>query len=286
MDKKKLNIIVKCISAILALAAFGVLVLGVKNYARGTDMSYQVVCLGDSNLGNYRDETGVTSLLEKNINKKVLNGAFGGTTMAYIGKEKTRYSGLFSLYNLSVSICNKNFAIQKSELAIVAKRDKIGYFGETLDELSQVDFSTVEILIIEHGINDYLGGVPVSNDEDKWDRDTFSGALRTSLKLLKETYPELRIILVTPTFCAVPDENGLFRDCNKYSYGGGYLEEYVEAELKVAKEMGVEVIDDYHLSGITADNFEEYLLDGLHLNEKGRKIIADLWIEYILGEEQ
>ena len=61
---------------------------------------------------------------------------------------------------------------------------------------------------------------------------------------------------------------------------------FISRIKEVAKEMGVEVIDDYHLSGITADNFEAYLLDGLHLNEKGRKIIADLWIEYILGEEQ
>lgn len=286
MDKKKLNIIVKCISAILALAAFGVLVLGVKNYARGTDKSYQVVCLGDSNLAICRDETGVIALVEKGLGKKVFNGAFGGTTASYIGKEKTRYSGLISLYYLSVSICNNNFGIQKSEIEAIAKTDRKKYIEETLGTLSTIDFSTVEILIIEHGVNDYLGGVPVSNKEDKWDRNTFSGALRTSLKLLKETYPELRIILVTPTFCAVPDETGVFRDCNVYSYGGGYLEEYVEAELKVAKEMGVEVIDDYHLSGITADNFETYLSDGLHLNEKGRKIIADLWIEYILGEEQ
>ena len=52
MDKKKLDVFIKCIAAVVAVFLFVVLVQWTKNYDKGTDAAYEIVCLGDSNFGN------------------------------------------------------------------------------------------------------------------------------------------------------------------------------------------------------------------------------------------
>lgn len=90
------------------------------------------------------------------------------------------------------------------------------------------------MLIIEHGVNDYLSGCPVDNKEDPYDAYTYGGALRTCLKLLQENYPKLRIVLVTPTYCWLLAEE---KTCEQKDYGQGILEEYVNTELALQKNL-------------------------------------------------
>ena len=284
MDKKKLEKIIKCVAAVAALFMFVVAVVWTMDYDKGTDDTYDVVFMGDSNLGNTRNETGIVPLLEKKTGKKILNGSFGGSMMKSLYGKKTEYQSSLSMYNMAVSICNRNFGMQKSAIDTLARTDYIGYFSETMDKLSEVDFDTVEILIIEHGVNDFLAGTPIKNDEDLYDINTFSGTLRTIVVMLREEYPDLRLILVTPSYCAPLRIDGLNYPCDKYAYGGGYLEEYVNAELEVAQELDVEIIDVYHGIDMDETNFSTYLYDGLHYNEAGREAVADMIADYLLGE--
>lgn len=286
MDKKRLDKLAKCIAAIFAFLFFAILVVWSKDAQKGTDISYQVVCLGDSNLGNVQDETGITSLLEEKLGKSVLNGAFGGSTMANIDGVKTNYSSILSMNNLATAICNGNFGMQKSAIEDIERSDHVKYFESTLEKLESVDFDAVEILIIEHGVNDYLNGTPIKNGSDPYDTETFCGTLRTVITMLKEKYPHLRIVLSTPTYCATIGPGWIYRYCDEYDFGGGILEDYVNAEIEVAKEMGVEIIDTYHLVNIHSGNVTEYVDDGLHLSEKGRSEVATLWANYLLGETE
>lgn len=286
MDKKKLDKVLKCIAFFVALLVFSFIVVWARGYDKGTNSEYSIVCLGDSNLGNVQDETGIVSLLEQKLGVKVLNGAFGGSTMANVNGVKTEYHSVLSMYNLTHSICNKNFGMQKSEIDVIMQSDHVKYFDVTLDKLSKVDFNVVDVLIIEHGVNDYLSGTPIKNGSDPYDTETFCGTIRTVVTMLKEEYPNLRIILSTPTYCAPIGAGWINRYCDEVDYGGGLLEDYVNAEIEVAKELGIEIIDTYHLVNIHKDNVTEYLDDGLHLSKNGREEVASLWADYLLGEKQ
>ena len=204
--------------------------------------------------------------------------------MANVEGTKTQYNNVLSMHNLAISICNHNFGMQKASIDALERVDYVGYFQTTLDTLSEIDFETVDILIIEHGVNDYLSGTPIKNGRDAYDTDTFCGTLRTVITMLQENYPNLRIILSTPTYCAPLDNNGSYRYCDEYDYGGGILEDYVQAEIEVAEEMGVEIIDAYHAIPIEKDDLFVYLDDSLHLGKLGREQVASLWAEYLLGE--
>lgn len=241
---------------------------------------YPVVILGDSLVGLCRDETSVASLLSGKLEQPVFNGAFGGTCMAVQEQEtSSNYTAeLLNMVSLSKAIAADDFGVQQTARS---RRVITDYFGDTIDELECIDFQQAEILVLAFGINDYHAGIPMDNERNPLDESTYGGALRSVLATLQRTNPNLRIILVTPTY-AWYLSNRL--TCEEYDTGAVFLEEYVEKEISVAEEFGVEVIDLYH--GVYAhedwEDWKTYTVDGLHPNEYGREMIAEKIAEAIL----
>lgn len=243
---------------------------------------YPVVILGDSLIGLCRDETSVASLLSGKLEQPVFNGAFGGTCMAVQEQEtSSNYTAeLLNMVSLSKSIAADDFGVQQTARS---RRIITDYFTDTIDELECVDFREVETLILAFGINDYHAGIPMDNEKNPMDESTYGGALRSVLTTLQRVNPDMRIVLVTPTYAWYLSER---LTCEEYDTGEVYLEEYVEKEIAVAEEFGVEVVDLYH--GVYAhevwEDWKTYTSDGLHPNEYGREMIANLLAEAILGE--
>lgn len=242
--------------------------------------SYSVVLLGDSLIGNLNDGQGVDYYLEEMIGRPVLKGGFGGTCASF--DEASDYpvaiSSQLSLVKITQAIVNRDFSVPKAQIAYgqnypYIMKQTLDYFPHYVNELANTDFKTVDYVVIEHGSNDYSTGVILDNPQDKYDESTFGGALRSSIERLQKAYPQIQIILMTPTwYCIEREEEVLY--CDSTDFGGGYLEDYVNLELEIAKEYGVHVLDNYHESGINQDTRAEYLFDGLHLNKNGQMLIA------------
>ncbi len=232
---------------------------------------YPVVILGDSVLGQCRDESSVAAQLEALLGQPVFNGAFGGTRMAM--KSSGEYNAdLLNMVGLSKAIAADDFGVQQT---VRSRKEVTSYFEDTIDELAQVDFANTEVLLLAFGVNDYHAGVPLENPKDPMDIYTYSGALREVLHTLQESYPDMRIVLVTPTY-AWYIANDL--TCEEYVIEGNVLEDFVEQELAIAAEFDVEVIDLYH-DFYTHEKWEDwrtYTEDGLHPNEYGRTLLAEV----------
>lgn len=242
----------------------------------------KVMVMGDSILGECRDETSVTSLLGEMLGTQVFNGALGGTSMSRLsGEERPAYTkdGL-CMQAFAQSIATKDFGVQQT---VHSRESATYYFTIAIDMMETVDFDGLEVLFLEHGINDYHAGVPLENPQNAYDAHTFTGALRSSIKTLQKAYPNLRIVLITPTYSWYPANEIPQLTCEQYDLGGGVLEDYVEAEKQVAQEMGVEVLDLYHdfYPHESWSDWEIYTRDGLHPNEEGRKLIARTVYEFL-----
>lgn len=250
---------------------------------------YDVVLLGDSVIGNVALHEGVVihEYIEEQTGKRVLNGAFGGSGMALKETESFALcSNSWCMANLALAIATEDWNGVRASMSYAdyyqkTNRQVLAGYKERLETLAEVDFSKVEVLFIEHGTNDYNSGVLLDNAEDPYDVSTFGGALRSALKLLLEKFPDLKIVLVTPAYCEVGEEIKYSSD--EKDWGGGLLKQYVEMELEIASQYGVDVIDAYHESGINKDNVYEYTVDGLHPNEEGVKILGDLISGYLKG---
>lgn len=245
---------------------------------------YRIVCLGDSIIGNVRDDTSIAAILEESLGMSVYNGAFGGTTASARNWEERASIGMdsISLTELTDAICYGDFSVPNASINSFSTME---YFPKAVFGFNRVDLNKVEVLVIEHGVNDYLVGAPLDNEEDPYDVYTFGGSLRYTLRELKKERPVIRILLCTPTYCwFLADEV----TCEERDLGGGCLEDYVNLELEIAREFGVDVLDNYHDSGIggSFENWSEYTEDGLHLNEEGRRLIAGRMAEAIHRMEE
>lgn len=277
---KKLTIIYGMIALLLFGGCF------VLTYEKGgrdeKNASVQIVMLGDSALGECRDETSVSAQLSAMLGENVFNGAFGGTGMSHMDSERqlANVNECLSMVSLSRSIVSGDFGVQQSTRI---RESMTFYFEETIDALENIDFASVDILFLEHGVNDYHAGVPIRNEQDPYDTYTFTGAIRSTVEMLQEKYPDMRIILMTPTYTWYPYHELPHLTCEEYNLGGGVLEEYVNAELALAESLGVEVIDNYHelYPHEEWSDWELYTNDGLHPNEAGRELMAQKIYDYL-----
>ena len=282
----------KIIYGILAVLIYGILagvfvgksiwLPGEKTYT-DTETEYDMVMLGDSILGRVRDETGIPYQVAAALDITVYNGALGGTCMGRL--EQTGYANemkdVLSLVSLSKSIVTKDFRMQK---LVELNENGTEYFAETIEQLSRIDFSKVKLLMLGYGVNDYHAGERIYNEEDPYDEYTYIGALTSSVRMLQNTYPDMRIVLLTSPYTWYTNE-GL--TCEEYVLGGNVLEDYVDAALEAAEALGVEIIDLYEdvFPHDTWEDWQRYSVDGLHPNEEGRKLLSQIIIEYLEDDE-
>jgi len=248
--------------------------------------TYDIVFLGDSIVGNMDHEVSITGVLEERLGKTVFNGGLGGSCMSYNNEEvfESDSNAQWSMVKLAQAIYAEDFS---SQLAAVTYAEKyrsvnmqiLDYFYDRIMQLSRIDFSQTEVLLIEHGTNDYNCGQKLESATDPMDPMTFAGALRRSLSLLREKYPDLRIILVSPIYCEI-EGDGLYT-CLETDFGGGTLDAYVQKEKEIAQEYGVEWIDMFYESGIWEDNLANYLYDGLHPSAEGILLLGNLIADYL-----
>lgn len=258
------------VMAVVLFAA--VFLLTFSGGSRDTGQQAEVVVFGDSVFGLIRDETAAPVQLQELLGKPVYNAALGGTSMA---KKETDgrmdcAKDALSLAGLTRAVRAGNFGAQQ---AARTRESNMEYFPEVIDGLAAIDFSKVEIVLIQQGLNDYHAAVPIENPEDPYDEYTFLGALRSAVRFLQKANPKLRIVLITPTYSWYK-YTGL--TCEEADHGGGLLEDYVEAEIRAARELDLEVIDVYHdfYPHEKWEDWELYTWDGLHPNEQGREKLA------------
>lgn len=239
----------------------------------------QVVALGDSIFGMVRNDTGIPAQLGRLLGKPVFNGAFGGTCVGRLDREYrlSNARDSLSLVGLSKAIFASDFGAQQT---LRIRDNGAEYFEDTIDELETLDYSGVELMLIMHGLNDYYSGVPVYNEEDPLDEYTFTGALRRSLSYLRQVNPDMRILLISPTYTwYLPTD----QTCEEYDVGFGKAADYIRAEAELAEEFGVEFLDLYH-DVYPHEKWEDwalYTIDGMHPNEEGRNLLAEIIFGYL-----
>jgi lysophospholipase L1-like esterase len=219
------------------------------------------------------------ALLQQKLGVTIQDASFGGTSASYLDKDASLAHTLdnYCLAALARAITTGDYRVQRNARV---NSLVITYFADRMAELEEVDLSGVKILLIDHCINDYQGGAVISDEQNPYNEYTYTGALRYALKNLQKEYPDLRIIMVSPTPVWYIETGKTGSDMD---HGGGVLDQYVDAQRAVAEEFGVEWIDLYH--GLypegSWDVGQQVSNDGIHPNEVGRELIAERLAEYL-----
>lgn len=244
----------------------------------------EMVCFGDSVFTDIGDMAAIPDRLAELLDVSCYNASMGGTCAARLEKERRLDSakGSLSLVGLTGAIRSRDFDVQQTARIRDSNTES---FPGIIDGLAEVDFGQVEVALIQKGVNDYHGGVPIDNEEDPYDEYTFLGALRSAVRDLRRVNPHIRILFITPTYTWYT-ATGL--TCEETDNGAGVLEDYVNAQLGLAEELDVEAIDLYHdfFPHESWEDWKESMMDGLHPNEAGRERIAEKIADILRSEKK
>lgn len=185
----------------------------------------------------------------------------------------------FSMCNLATSIANKDFS--KQDTAIANKPgDMPDYFSESLETLKNLDFSTVDYITISYGTNDYAAGVPLDNSQNQHDQTTFAGALRYSIETLLNAYPNLRILIGSPTWrCWLNEDKSQILETSDDKIFNDYtLPTMVDKCIEIGKIYHIPVLNAYDNLSLNKFNWSSFFnknsTDAVHPNAYGRSCLG------------
>ena len=219
----------------------------------------KIVVFGDSIWNAARGEDGISEYIQQETGATVYNCAIGGTTAALVEGENSMENWTSNCFNGMIYVARK----------LVPAEKVLGDNTVVLDIIKQVDFEEMDYVIVSYGLNDFFCDVSIYPKE-YYEITNYVGALRNGITKLKESYPHLKIIVISPTYTQMFEGEKTFEIGN-----------YVEAARGVAAEMEVEFLDMFHTLGNNAESRMEHLDDGVHLSAEGRKVYSDAVIHFL-----
>ena len=149
---------------------------------------------------------------------------------------------------------------------------------EAYDTLTTIDPEIIDVITIMYDGSDYLAGHNMYSDENATDVWQFTGNLEASIELIRTAYPHIRIIVLSPTYAFAVDESGNYVSSDLYRYGQDVLSTYVIKQSASSYAHGITFVDNLYGS-VHEGNATEYLIDNIHLNVDGRKLVAQRFLD-------
>lgn len=231
-----------------------------------------ILCLGNNPFTDDRSSTGLSSLIAAKTDSVVYDCAFPNSSAAckysVYNPEYTRDH--FNLYYVTECFRNNEF----TAIASIANDEPDPIYAQTVEVMKTVDMDKVDIIIIMYDSTDYNQGTPSDNPDNPYDVTAFTGGLRTTINNITNTWPYIRVFVMSPTYARYMDEDGGLHNGTTTDLGNGTLNHYLVKESDAAMDCGVSFIDNY-FGTINEDNYEEYMADYMHYNDAGREKLAD-----------
>ena len=237
----------------------------------GPDAAMQIVVFGDSQFGNYLGVNGIAARLSRDCQANVYNLAMGGTTCALLPGE-TEDGDSTSFYGMVRTVCG----MQDPSFL---KEDH----PYTYSVFEGCDFSKTDVFVIEYGVNDWFRVTPLTGGSRV--RSVF-GALDMGIGYLMKAYPDAKIVVCDPTYAQFFDgQSGAYLGDGNILSNGSYclvdIANGIEGYASTAAADVVYATGMYH-ELINSSNAADYLEDGIHMNDAGRKIYCERLARFII----
>ncbi len=230
-----------------------------------------ILCIGNDPFADDTSDNGLAAMIAEKTGATVYNAAFPSSTVAIKNAsfDNSYPMDLYSFFYVS------QFLVQQDYTAL---REMAPYMGDeqfvsSVETLDTVDLDKVDTLVVMYDGLDYLNGSICYDPDNDLNPQTFAGAYLSGLQTLHETYPYIRIVVMSMTYCRADDEEGNNVDADNTDFGNGKLPTYLTKLIDVCETVGVTMIDNYY-GTFDVSNYEDYLIDNIHLNEKAKEIIA------------
>ena len=243
---------------------------------------HTILFFGNSTLAEDRNsENGIVNMIAKQTNATVYNASVADSLLAAQSDSlKHTESGLdvYNFYWLCVYLTMQG---QTDYFDWLEEQPDANILPETKELrklLETIDMDTVDTIAIMYDASDYLNGSFMQNPDDETDITSFTGNIKAGLALLRSKYPDIRIIVLSPTYAFGIDDNGNYISSDQKIYeGGATLSSYMMSEGTSVVSENVSFIDNIY-GTFNEDEAPEYLRDNFHLNQKGRELVVKRFI--------
>ena len=232
-----------------------------------------IVCLGNEPFTDERGKNGLANMIAEKCDATVYNCAFPDS---YISMKNQNYTDSYpqdglSLYLVAASLCGNDYTLMEYAADQIPNGSDVA--KESLETLKNVDFDKVDMIVMMYDLHDYMDERPVMDANNDINLLTWNGALNASLQLIQQTYPHIRLVVLSPTFAEFEDADGNMINGDTEDFGHGVLPDYVLHQIDVSIFNGVSILDNYY-GTINEYAADDCLTDGYHLNKEGRERIA------------
>ena len=240
---------------------------------QAADDTTTILLLGNSALT--AGEGGIAANLETLIPQSTVYNC--GFNQSYISTRNTIFEyknpeDAYSLYWVANAITTGDYTLLRDNLNKAPIVDSL--YESTINQLESIDYSKVDILVIMYDATDYTDKRLVTSFDNPNEKVAYTGSLKSSVEMIQQAYPHIRIIISSPYFIMTQNDNNELASGGETNFGFGYLPDYMIAAKNIATTTLVSYIDNYN-GTITTDNYKEYLeADGYTLNSAGQEAIA------------
>jgi len=242
------------------------------------DDQCNVLFLGNNPLSDGRNSSdGLVSLIKSKTGGTVYNCSISESFMA--NKNKT-YSHSYPTDAYSFYDICTFFTVGNTETLSWAKDDLKTLPSDVqnaMTTLKSIDYSKLDAICIYYDASDYLQQRVPYSDKDTSDVTTYAGALESGVKLIQKAYPNVRIIVMSPTYAYYVDKNGKYISSFNTSVASYPLYIYTIHEQDASYRNNVSFVDNFY-GTIYEEVAKKYLSDSLHVNADGRKLLANRFV--------
>lgn len=246
------------------------------------DGELNILVLGNSPFSDDRDsKDGLANMIAERTGANVINCSVSGSYMAaensYLSPEIAPMDAYTPYWLCALAYIDAVVPSFES-VAEMLGEDIPPDAAYVFKTLSNLDMNTVDVVVFMYDGTDYLMGHAMYNDQDTTDIQQFTGNMEASIELIQTHSPHIRIIVMSPTYAFGIDDNGEYISSDIKTYGQHFLSTYVNKQVESCFNRSVTFVDNLY-GTINEDNASEYLIDNIHLNVEGRKLVADRFIE-------
>ena len=237
-----------------------------------------IVCFGNAPFADDRGaDNNVCNLIAQKTGATVYNCSIPGSHMTAYNETFLADSvpmDAFSFYWLTTMFCLDNFQIADNAFKYIP--DVSPDITESFELLKSIDFDKVDVITLMYDGSDYLDNLAIVNTNFT-DPQTFCGSMAAGIELIQETYPHIRIIVMSPTYAFNVAEDGSYVSSDIVENDWGFLATYSSWQAQTAYQQTVSFVDHFY-GTIHEDIAGEYLEDNIHLNNKGREAVAERFV--------
>lgn len=167
-----------------------------------------------------------------------------------------------------------NYGVGGTHIARQVIPNKVDTHQDLTFELrAEIMDRRADAVVVFGGTNDFgLGDAPFGT-QDSEDIYTFCGAVNSLINKLRRDFPDADIVFMTPLHRLAEDVPS--------PRSGKTLAEYAAAIREICAQRGVPVIDLFSINPLDAAD-ETLLPDGLHPNDAGHRILAQVVADELL----